>query len=73
MKDARITEVEVYKSMLPFGAISIIADRAGVSRQSVHAYLSGKSRSQRIEDATLNYLAELRKERKQKLKKAGLL
>ena len=65
--------IEVYKSMLPHGSMSRIAERAGVTRQMVSQYFSGRSHSQRIENAILDYLAETKKERDAKLRKAGLL
>ena len=65
--------VKVYNSMLPHGAKNQIAKRAGVSRQSVNSFFKGKTKSKRIEDATLDYLADLKEERESKLRKAGLL
>ena len=63
---------ERYKSELPFGSGRKIAERAGVSPNSVTAFLKGRNKSYRIEKVVLEYIAELRAERKQLMKKAGL-
>jgi Bacterial regulatory proteins, lacI family. len=62
-----------YKKLIPYGYKSVVAERAGVSRQSVTAFLNGKTCSKKIEDAVLDVLAELKTERENKLRKAGLL
>lgn len=62
-----------YRSQLPYGTMMLIAQKAGVSRQSVSAFLTGKSYSRNIELATLDIISELKKERETKLRKAGLL
>lgn len=62
-----------YKRLIPYGYKSIVAERAGVSKQSVSAFIQGKTCSKRIEDAILDVLAELKAERDEKLRKAGLL
>ena len=65
--------LRAYRLQLPHGTQVLIAKRAGVSRQSVSAFLSGKSYSRNIELATLDIIAKLRKEREIKLRNAGLL
>jgi transcriptional regulator with XRE-family HTH domain len=65
--------IEAYKSMLPHGSMSRIAERAGVTRQTVSQFFSGRIHSRRVESAILDYLAELKNEREIKLRKAGIL
>lgn len=73
MKNDTMNIIEVYKSMLPHGSKAIIAKRAGVTNQAVSLFFSGRNKSKRIEDATLQYIAELRADREKKFKDAGLL
>ena len=73
MKNDINNSIEAYESMLPHGAKNEIAIRAGVTRQAVSQFFSGRTRSRRIEDATLLYIAELKREREIKLRNAGLL
>ena len=50
------------KAELPFGSMTIIANEAGVSQQSVSAWISGRHRSsERIEMAALDYLRRYKK------------
>lgn len=74
MKNFDINETQkLYRSMLPHGAMTVIAERAGVTKQAVSQFFAGKSNSKAIEDVTLEYIVELRLERESKLRKAGLL
>lgn len=63
----------LYRSMLPHGAQKEIAQRAGVRDASVCDFLAGRMHSWRIENAVLDYIAEVRADRQAKLKAAGLL
>ena len=65
--------LELYSSLLPYGSQKEIAQRAGVTVQSVSLFLSGKTRSKRVEDAVLDYITEISQNRQAKLRKAGLL
>lgn len=70
---ADIEKLNFYKSKLPHGTIKIVSERAGVTGQAVTNYLKGRNSSLRIENAILDIIAELKAERDNKLKKAGLL
>ena len=63
----------LYRSMLPYGAQKEIAGRIGVRDASICDFLAGRIYSRRIEDAVLDYIAEVRADRQAKLKAAGLL
>lgn len=54
------------RKKIPYGYCKIIAERAGVNSTQVSNYFSGKGNSERVENATLEVLAEL-SEKKQKL------
>lgn len=74
IKNFDINETQkLYRSMLPHGAMTVIAEHAGVTKQAVSQFFAGKSNSKAIEDVTLEYIVELRLERESKLRKAGLL
>ena len=60
------SEKEFIKGDLPYGYISKIAMRAGVSCTSVARYLRGDAPSSNIEKHTLEIYAELKKERSRK-------
>lgn len=64
---------ELYKSMLPHGSITVIAERIGLSKQAVSQFLNGKTNSKTVENAVLDYIVELKQKRNAKLRKAGLL
>lgn len=65
--------LEQYRTMLPHGSKKEVATRAGVTTQTLSLFFKGDLYSKRIEDAILDYVAELNKERKSKLRNAGLL
>jgi predicted transcriptional regulator len=54
------------RSMIPHGYVNQIADRVGVSYQSVSQYFAGKLNSEKIENAALEIAAEV-KEKKESL------
>ena len=62
-----------YEELLPYGYKSAIAKRAGCTRQTVSAFFKGRSKSKKIEDAILEILAELKLEREEKMRNAGLI
>lgn len=66
-------KLEFYRAMLPYGTIKIVAERAGVTGQAVTNFLNGRNGSYRIENTILDIIAELQAERKERLKKAGIL
>lgn len=63
----------LYRSMLPYGAQKEIAIRIGVREASISDFLAGRLHSWRIENAVLDYIADVRADRQAKLRKAGLL
>lgn len=65
--------LEVYRSMLPYGAQKEIAERIGVRDASIADFLAGRLNSWRIESAILDYIADFHAKRQAKLEKAGLL
>jgi len=65
--------LELYQCYLPHGYKKKVAEKAGVSTISVSNFFTGKNKSERIESAILEVIAELKKERKEKLRAAGLL
>lgn len=74
MKNLRSKEMrELYRSLLPHGAQVKIAQKLGVTPTAVSQFLQGKHGSERIENAVLDMIAELKAERENKLRKAGLL
>ena len=62
---------ELLKVELPHGYITIIAKKAGVSQPSVSRYLSGKLNSEKIENAVLATIAEIKTKKSKLLKAAG--
>lgn len=74
MKNISRNEIlAIYRTSLPYGARIKISQKAGVSITSVHSFFSGRLKSERIEKAVLEYIADLRKERERLMKEAGLL
>jgi len=71
--DTNKQKLELYNSNLPRGYKKKIAERVGVSTISVSSFFSGKNNSERIENTVLEVIAELKKERNEKLRAAGLL
>lgn len=65
--------LDLYRSMLMYGDIKKVAERAGVTTMSVHNFLNGKTGSERVENAVLEVIAERREKRNENLRKAGLL
>ena len=53
------------KEKLPHGFGKVVAEKAGVTQQSVSKYLNGKVKSWKIEKAGLEVIAELEKQRNQ--------
>jgi hypothetical protein len=66
-------KLSMYRSMLPYGTLKLVSERSGLSRMAVYDYFSGRTCSRRAESAVLEIIAELKKEREEKLKAAGLL
>ena len=64
--------LSVYRAELPHGAMKKIAKKASVHPMSVTHFLKGRNKSYRIEKAVLEYIAELREERKRLINEAGL-
>lgn len=64
--------LEIYRKSLPHGYIKKIAKESGVTVASVQCFLRGKTKSQKIELAILRKIAELKEEREELLKRAGL-
>ncbi|WP_370860942.1 hypothetical protein [Parabacteroides faecis] len=62
-----------YESLIPYGYKSVIAERSGVTRQTVSAFFKGRTNCKKIEDTILDVIAELKNQKEAKLKKAGLL
>lgn len=65
--------LDLYRSMLLYGDVKIVAEKAGVTTMSVHNFLNGKTGSRRVENAVLEVIAERRNTRNENLRKAGLL
>lgn len=59
--------------MLPYGAIKEIIAETGIHRNSITNFLAGKHNNYEVEKAILRKIAEIRKEREELLKEAGLL
>ena len=73
MKKVVNTEkLEIYRSLFPHGAQKEIAVKLGVSVVAVSQYLKGQHRSERIEAAILEKIAEVKEARQRLLKRAGL-
>jgi hypothetical protein len=64
--------LKLYSSQLPRNTKHIVAERIGISRQSVSCFFAGKNKSRRTEIEVLKLIAELKSEREELLKKAGL-
>lgn len=62
---------ESIRKQLPHGSCIVIAKKAGVTTKAVSEYFAGKTNSQKVENAALAVLADLKKE-KAKLLKAVL-
>lgn len=74
MKKAEIKERRaLYRSMLPHGGQAEVARRLKINRAGVSQYLSGKTQSEKIENAVLDYIAEYKAAKNDRLRKAGLL
>lgn len=71
-KVANKEKLEIYRSLLPYGAQKEIATKLGVSVQAVCNYLKGRQGSERIETAILEKIAEVKEARQRLLKRAGL-
>lgn len=61
-----------FSEALPHGTIKRAAEKAGVHNTAVSGFLKGRNESLRIEFAVLKVIAEIRKEREQLMKEAGL-
>jgi transcriptional regulator with XRE-family HTH domain len=57
------------RKLIPQGYCKVIAAKAGVTQKSVSHFMNGKSNSHRIEIATLEVLADLKREKNNLLKK----
>lgn len=64
---------DLYRRSLPRGYQKKIAGAIGVSPIAVSQFLAGKHASKRIEEAILKTIAELREERAELLRNAGML
>ena len=53
------------KEKLPIGAISLIANRVGVSRMSVYNYLKGRFRNLEIEKEVIEMYCDILKQEKE--------
>ncbi len=71
--DINKEKIDLYESVLTYGSKKQIAKLANVSVQAVSRFFSCKGNSAKIEAATLEYIAQINKDRKRMLKKAGLL
>ena len=60
-------EKKKLKSMLPHGSHKIIAGMAGVSTQAVATYFNRGSKSERVEDAALDFYRNYKKDKEKKL------
>lgn len=65
-------KLEVFRSLLPQGSQVEIAKELGVTVQSVSQFLKGKNKSERIETAILEKIAEVREKKLKLYKRAGL-
>ncbi len=61
------------RSKIPKGYCKIIADKAGVTTQTVSRYFSAKINSERVEISALEVIAQLAQERIKLIGAAGLL
>jgi AcrR family transcriptional regulator len=52
------------RKKIPYGAISEIAEKAGVSRTAVANYFSGKYKSSKVENAALQLVADIQNQKK---------
>lgn len=74
MKETEYAEkLKFYSSMLPHGYKALVAERAGVRRATVSEFFRGKYYSKRVEDTILDVIVELQEERKNRLKRAGII
>lgn len=64
--------LEILRDALPRGAQKEIAIELGVSVQAISQFLRGKTRSEQIEIAVLEKVAEIRARKIKLYKKAGL-
>lgn len=60
-----IEERQNIKKKLPTGSISLIANRTGTSRMSVHNYLKGKFRNLKIEKEVVEIYCEVLRQEKE--------
>lgn len=65
-------KLDLYRSMLPYGSQIKIAEKTGISQVSISNFLRGRNKSSIVEQAILEELAEIRKERQKLYKKAGI-
>ncbi|MFZ4547550.1 MAG: hypothetical protein ACOYN4_08950, partial [Bacteroidales bacterium] len=59
------------RSGLPHGSCKLIAQKVGVSQQSVSYFFMGNMNSERIERAAVNLYAKVKREEKARLAKLG--
>lgn len=69
-KDERLM---IYNSELPHGYQKIVAEKAGVSRQTVCKFLQGKSDNFKVEEIIIKEIASIRKVRKDLLKENEII
>lgn len=65
--------LELYRSMLPYGAIKEIIEESGFHRNTIYGFLKGKSQNPDVEKAILQKISKIKNEREELLKEAGLL
>lgn len=68
-----LEERKLILSRLPHGSGKKLAAQCGVTNVSVSMYFNGRINSKRIEKAVVVLASEIEKERKEILKKVGLL
>jgi transcriptional regulator with XRE-family HTH domain len=61
------------REQLPHGSVKAIADAAGVRRNYVSIWFSGKTNSETIEKAVFDFYIKERKRTQEMLAKSGLL
>ena len=72
-KLSRTEILDLYKSELPYGYAAVISKKAGVNVMTVTNFFAGRSKNLKVEYAILKYLRELREEKENLMKEAGLI
>lgn len=67
-KSSKKMDIKELNSKIPYGYRKIIAGKAGVSINSVSKFLNGKTKSDKIERATLRVLVDLSNQKNEMLK-----